>query len=181
MLWRSVGCKTAKRASRRTGEGAKGSVVPKGRKNSGWGFDPGNNKKLRPPRKGRRPSFRTNSSTQNVSTSYRPHQAHRSRPRRRPRPREGLLLGIRAGIVSVCPFRIAPRVCGVGDAFRAGRFLDSIPGVKARLKPQAESFRPFETNASRRFAVSRIRRCAGAPLPPHQRCIHLLIEPDAGD
>jgi len=48
-----------------------------------------------------------------------PHQAHRSRTRRRPRPREGLLLGIRAGIVSVCPFRIAPRVCGVGDAFSA--------------------------------------------------------------
>jgi len=46
-------------------------------------------------------------------------EAHRTRPRRRPRPREGLLVGIRAGIVAICPLRIAPRVRGVGDAFRA--------------------------------------------------------------
>jgi hypothetical protein len=45
----------------------------------------------------------------------RPREAHRSRPR----PREGLLLGVRAEILSMCPRRIAPRIWGVGDAFRA--------------------------------------------------------------
>jgi len=67
----------------------------------------------------------------NTALSFgRPHQAHRSRTRRRPRPREGLLLGIRAGIVSVCPFRIAPRVCVVGDAFRARPRPLPYPGLK---------------------------------------------------
>jgi len=44
----------------------------------------------------------------------RPHKA--LRPRRRPRPRESWLVGMRAGIAAVCLFRIAPRVRWVGDA-----------------------------------------------------------------
>jgi hypothetical protein len=69
-------------------------------------------------------------------------EAHRSRTRRRPRPREGLLVGIRAGIVSMCIFRIAPRGRGVGDAFRACFLQLANPG----LKPRAESYNRFAVN-----------------------------------
>ena len=92
-------------------------------------------------------------------------EAHRSRPRRRPRPREGLLLGIRAGIVSVCPSRIAPRVCGVGDAFRAH---------PRRRQTQAESFRPWAVLFSQ-FVAFNHTRIAVSPFRPLRRFAHSPI------
>ena len=72
-------------------------------------------------------------------------EAHRSRTRRRPRPREGLLLGIRAGIVSV-PFpNCTPRLRG-WRCFQGGFYLTNNQG----LKPLAQSYCPFgaETTSS---------------------------------
>ena len=52
-------------------------------------------------------------------------EAHRSRPRRRPRPREGLLVPCGAGIVSMCSVRIA------GLEMLSGRVFDvADPGLK---------------------------------------------------
>jgi hypothetical protein len=45
----------------------------------------------------------------------------------------------REAVLQKCLVRIAPRDREVGDAFRAGRRVDAILG----LKPQAESFCPF--------------------------------------
>jgi hypothetical protein len=55
-------------------------------------------------------------------------EAHRSRPRRRPRPRESLLVANWVGIGSMCSVCIAPAL-RVGDAFRA-RLATSYPGLK---------------------------------------------------
>jgi hypothetical protein len=59
-------------------------------------------------------------------------EAHRSRTRRRPRPREGLFAAIHVGTLPLCIARLAPRGRGVGDA--SGRFfwtltLGSSPGA----------------------------------------------------
>ena len=51
-------------------------------------------------------------------TSGATREAHRSRPRRRPRPRESLFVANWVGIGSMCSVRIAPAL-RVGDAFRA--------------------------------------------------------------
>src|SRR5215471_10599443 len=60
-----------------------------------------------------------------------PREAHRSRTRRRPRPREVRCKLFGAGIVSTCSVGIAPRVRGVGDAFRALFVTDIYLGLKS--------------------------------------------------
>jgi hypothetical protein len=60
----------------------------------------------------------------------RPPEAHRSRPRRRPRPRESLFVANWVGIGSMCSVRIAPAL-RVGDAFRAIFFGALLPRAKA--------------------------------------------------
>ena len=67
-------------------------------------------------------------------------EALRSRPRRRPRPRirpRGVMEYWSVGVLR--QFGIAPRVRGVGSAFRALPLGPANPG----LKPWAESYCPF--------------------------------------
>jgi hypothetical protein len=73
-------------------------------------------------------------------------EALRSRPRRRPRPRilaSGVMEFWSTGVLRIVG--IAPRVRGVGSAFRAAPLGFPYPGLKPRLKPRAEfscRFRP---------------------------------------
>jgi hypothetical protein len=73
----------------------------------------------------------------------RPREALRSRPRRRRRPRilpRGVMEYWSIGVLR--QLGIAPRVRGVGSAFRADSRYELNPG----LKPRAESLNPFGIN-----------------------------------
>jgi hypothetical protein len=93
-------------------------------------------------------------------------EAHRSRPRRRPRPREGLLVGIRVGTCVYMPSQnCTPRTRGwrcFQGGFRAGR-----PRAQARLKPWAVSYSRFAANPADSWAIvrndSRSRRTPTRP------------------
>jgi hypothetical protein len=124
-------------------------AVPKGLKDSVRGFNPGFGIKKNCALKAApdRPAIgRTPMPTPDARPSDATREALRSRPRRRPRPRirpRGVLEYWSVGVLR--QFGIAPRVRGVGSAFRAHSIQTANPG----LKPWAESLSPFGTKHNR--------------------------------
>ena len=123
------------------------ATAPKGQQNLAQGFNPGLVTakrcalKVAPDRV--RPGYLAVESSIHIPSGA-AREALRSRPRRRPRPRirpRGVMEFWSVGVLR--QFGIAPRMRGVGSAFRALASLTSNPG----LKPWAKSLCPFRAGA----------------------------------
>jgi hypothetical protein len=154
------------------------SSAPKEQQDSAQGFNPGSCVFCRCALKGHpkmrrgRPHRRSAILGVTAPNSGATREALRSRPRRRPRPRirpRGVMEYWSVGVLR--QFGIAPRVRGVGTAFRARRWETPNPG----LKPWAESLCPFgagrnlqSTTPTFHNAVTpTLRYSITPPLPPH--------------